>query len=328
MSRRYALLLGALAFAGCGDDKPAVPTFNKTVPSVEQRYHGRTLADWKSYDPEAPDELRTATAYALAALEKEPAESVPLLIELMEDKAPTVRLAAVIATGRLRPSSERLARMLVAYLPSKDEPLRRHARLAVGKLGASAVKPLTEALASDEVRVRWGAAAALATVGTAGAAAVPHLKTIAVEDENATVRRQALLTLPRLGPTGVDAGIAFLRSEEFSRREEAAAGLAGAGADAVEALHKLIQSPFEQGGELAALAAGILADIGPAARPAMGSLLQMLHEKGPSRFNAAEALIAIGEPAVAHLETMASGDNPDDDIAQIAKYALEKIRGN
>lgn len=324
MSRWRLLALSCcLLVAGCGADEPELPFMKKGVPELEFRYQGRSLADWRTLPAEAPAEERAAAAWAIAALEKEPAASLPVLLELLADPDPSVRLAAVVATGRLAPPSEEAARLVVAQLEAPQEALRRHARRALAQLGRVAQGPLYDALAHENPRVVWGALASLAAVGEAGSAVVERVARIARETPVPTVRRQALLALPRLGPAGVRHAIEALRAPDLARRAEAAAALAEAGAVVALPVAGLLEDDDE---ELAARAAGILADLGPGAGAAQDALFRALERAGPVRFNAAEALIGIGTPAVARLEALRG--SPDEGIAAIASYALERIRGD
>ena len=313
------LLLGTCV-TGCGESAPPLPTTTKTVPVVAQRYQHRDLQAWRVVGPEAPAEERAAQAYALAALETQPSRGTPILLALLADPDPSVQLAAIVAAGRLAPPSEALAGALAAFLGSDVEPLRRHARAATGRLGAVAVPVLRPALASDDVRLRWGAVASLAHAGAAGAALAGTVATLAAGDPDPTVRRQARLTLAQLGPAGAAACAAFLRGGDVASRSEAAAALAAAGPDAVPALTALLTDADEVA---AALAAGVLADHGPGAAPAVDALVKALAREGPVRFNAAEALMAVGEPARAAVEALR--EDPEPGIADIARMILARL---
>jgi HEAT repeat protein len=323
--RRAVVLLLACVFAasGCGDRQPEdMPFMKKPFPRLEFRYQGRTLAEWRDLAPDAPAEERAAAAWAIAELEKDPAASLPLLLELLTDPDPSVRLAAVVATGRLAPDSPQAARLVVRQLEAPQEPLRRHARRTLGQLGAVSIEPLGEALGHESPRVVWGALASLAGVGEAPAALIERVAKLERETPDASLRRQALLTLPRLGPAGVRHAVEAWRSDDVARRAEAGAGLARGGPGVALPVSALLSDGDEV---LAARAAGVLADLGPDARPALEALLGALERAGPVRFNAAEALIAIGAPAVPHLEERAK--SKDEGLASVARYALERLRG-
>lgn len=335
-----ALLWAGLALGGCGDE-PAMPDTSKTVPVVPQQYQRRTLDDWVGLPTDAPPEQKVSQAFALAALETEdPIRAAPILLRLLSDQAPSVRLAAVVAAGRLAPPSARLAEVLVGFLDDADEPLRRHARAAVGALGAVAVEPLGKAagihgltlvgaaLEERSERLRWAALTGLARIGAPAEGLAIGVATIATTyGLDTSVGRQAMLTLARLGPRGASLSARFLDGTTETRwRDAAAAALAHAGADGVRALLPVVAADDEVG---AAVAAGVIQEI--ALRDAMGettaeavrALVSALEREGPVRHNAMDALIAIGRPARDAVEARKA--SADADLQTILELILEGI---
>ncbi len=322
------LTLGAssLAIPGCGDGMPPSADTSKRVPVLPARYQRKDLATWLALPADAPAEQRAAQAWALAALETDPIRAAPRLLRLLQDDDPSVRISAVIAAGRLAPPSARLAVVLTELMGSDDEPLRRHAREAVGRLGAVALPPLSKALADSRVRVRWGALLALRSLHRAGEPAADAVAALAREDSEVVVRRQARFTLARLGPKGARACAAFLASEDASERDGAAAALVHSGKDGIGPLLGLIQGEAEVP---AAVAAGVLADLaratdlGPEAGMAALVLVKALAREGPVRFNATDALAGLGEGARPALEALET--NGSKDLKAIATMLLEGL---
>ncbi|MDF1702270.1 MAG: hypothetical protein P1V36_14045, partial [Planctomycetota bacterium] len=216
--------------------------------------------------------------------------------------------------------------VLARMLASDDEPLRRHAREALGALGAAALDPLRGALAAEALRVRWGALYALARIGRPAEPLAGLVAQRAREGEHEAERRQARFTLARLGGAGAEACAAFLGSEEAAERDEAAAALAFSGADGVPPLLRLIQGEDEVG---AAVAAGVLEDIarrgplGPQAAQAAAVLVGALDREGPVRFNAMDALTAMGAEARSAVEELSRTGSAD--LQQVAAVILEGI---
>lgn len=304
MRRRRAWLLVALAgVVGCGGE-PEMPDTSKTVPVVPEWYEHRDLDAWMGVTQDAPSEERVAQAFALASLEKDPIRAAPTLLRLLQDEDPSVQLAAVIAAGRLAPPSPRLATVLVGLLGSPREPLRRHARQALGAMGATAVPALGEALADERLRVRWGASSALAGIGQAGEGLAPRIDALARDADDETERRQARFTLARLGADGARRCAAYLAHEDPVVRREAERALAHSGPHGVRALLAVIQDGAEVP---AALAASVTQEIvlrgalGPHQDETVRVLVAALDREGPVRFAAADALTAIGAPAHAAL---------------------------
>ena len=318
---RTTLLLAALVCVpGCGPEGPTLPPTDKRVPTIELLYEGRTLVAWKAVPADAPAGERAAAAWALAALEMQPAESVGALLRLLRDEDPSVRLAAVVAAGRLALPSSEAAEVLVSYFGAPEEALRRHARQAAAQLGVHAVKPLTQALGHESKRVRWAALTALRRVGADAASSLGAVARLARTEQDPAVRRAALFALPRLGSDGVEAALFFLRSSELAVRHEAAASLAEAGAAVVGPVAGWLKDEDE---EVAAMAAGVLADLGKDAESALPQLVDALSRAGPVSANAAEALIGIGLPAVPALQELAASES--ESLSAIAAYCLEQI---
>ncbi|MDJ0520582.1 MAG: hypothetical protein QNJ90_00760 [Planctomycetota bacterium] len=317
-ARRLILALAPFLAACGGDPEPPMPTGTKTVPTVEEHYQRRDLVTWRALAGDLPREERIAQMWALGELETDPLESIDLLLERLGDADPSVQLAAVVTVGRLAPASPRVAERLVALFGGPEEALRRHARLAVANLGEAAVEPLRAALASETLRVRWGAVTAAGACGAACAPLVGELTRLARADEHASVRRQARFSLARLGPSGIDACVELMRGSESTDRAELATALARAGPGVVEPMARLLGDEDE---DLAARAAGVLVDLGTQALPALDALLDALKRAGPVRFNSAEALIAIGAPAIAKVKPLIESD--DEGLAGIARYIVE-----
>ncbi len=321
--KRGLLIIGVLLGAtACGDPEPEMPTNAKTMPMLQERYQRRSLTTWRSLAGALPVEERAARMWALSVLEWDKAPSVDLLLAGLDDPAPSVRLAAVIAVGRLAPRSPRAAERLVELFSAPEEPIRRHARLAVGKLGPAAADPLRAALKAERVSVRWAAVFAFRDMGLAGRSAVEDLARLATEDPNARVRRQALFSLARLGEPGIAASVRLWRKATSVQRAELAAALALAGPAVVQPMAALLTDEDE---DLAARAAGVLADFGPQALPVLEALLAALRRKGPVRFNAAEALLRMGPQALERVKPLT--ESADEGLAAIADYILDTAAG-
>ena len=323
MKRRHLLWTAAALLVGCGERQPPMPTGTKTVPTVVEQYQRRSLVSWRALAGPLTADERATQLWALSVLEKDPLASLDTLLARLEDEDASVRLAAIVAAGRLAPPSPRVAERLVAFFAAAEEPLRRHARLAVGQLGPVAVDPLRSLLANDSVRVRWAAIAALGDLGADAARAAGDLAPIALHDASASVRRQARFSLARLGRPGIEASIELMRKTGTTTdRAEIATALSLAGDAVVAPMATLLQDEDE---DLAARAAGVLVDLGPRSLPALDALLGALKRAGPVRFNAAEALLRIGPPAIERLEPLLHSD--DEGLAGIARYVIDTHAG-
>jgi len=311
---------GLLLLGGCGQAPPALPTSTKTVPVLAETYGGRALATWRALSTDVPAEERAAQAWALGVLEKDPLASLDVLLRLLRDPEASVRFAAIVAVGRLAPPSPEVAGELVSALKAPEEPLRRHARVALGHQGRAALSVLRAALGSDNVRVRWAAVWALGEIGLSAAAVVTDVRPLAATDASPLIRRQAGFSLARMGPKGIEACVALLRTAESVRRAELATALSRGGPGVVGPMAALLADPD---GDLAARAAGVLADLGPAAAPALDALVLALRRAGPVRFNAADALRQMGPAASDAVKPLVS--SPDEGLRAIAQSILDDV---
>jgi hypothetical protein len=193
------------------------------------------------------------------------------------------------------------------------------------------VRRLIEALSSDEWLEREKAAQALADMGRAGKAAVPHLVE-RLADEEWRVRKAAAMALSRMGPAtapAVPALIEALRDDEWQVRRPAAEALAAVGRAAEPAVPQLIEALRDEEWQVRKPAAAALAAIGRAAEPAVPHLIEALSdEEWHVRKPAAEALGAIGAAARDALPTLRQCLNdPEEQVQRAAADAIEKIAG-
>lgn len=138
-------------------------------------------------------EARAVAVRALGRLAREAA--LPALLPVLEDRAPTVRMALADALGLTR-TSDALA-PLVKLLGDKDKGVRTRAAAAIGSLGAAAgVKPLKRALGDHHLGVRLAALLALSLIDPVGSK--PQLRRVAGGEELLTALR-AGVALAKLG---------------------------------------------------------------------------------------------------------------------------------
>jgi HEAT repeat protein len=103
-------------------------------------------------------------------------ESLPLLVDALDDPDDKTRIYALWALGTLGDASARTA--IEKALASPDPGIRKTAAFALGELGDRAAAPALERLLDDPVAdVRWNAALGLARFGSD--AGVPVLETMA-----------------------------------------------------------------------------------------------------------------------------------------------------
>ncbi len=144
---------------------------------------------------EDPDpEVKAACAYALGNLRARSAlSSLSEILRNTREETAT-RIAAAVAMGQM--GREEGIGFLIKQLNSSEEKVRASAVDALRTVGRAAERLLIRAAENRDTLVRWGAVAALGTIG--GPRALPVLRQ-AVEDPNPSVRAAAVAALGDLG---------------------------------------------------------------------------------------------------------------------------------
>lgn len=128
--------------------------------------------------------------------------AVPALIELTKNPDPKIRMRAVDVLGDLGLRARSATPDLIALLQDTDEDTRAHAAESLGTISQNsteAVRPLADILATDESDfVRRNAALSLARLGIYAEEAIPELAD-AMRDGNHYVRGFAVHGLYRIG---------------------------------------------------------------------------------------------------------------------------------
>jgi len=177
---------------GLGSTPGFVQGMGRTDPSE--------LAELRKNLHAADTALRADNAYAIGFLNADAAEAAGDLAKLLDDKSPSVRLAAASALLRVKPANTRALDVLAKGLSSDNPGIRRQAARAAG-LAGPAVAPLAGklgALLSDSDHLlRRIALQALATLGPAAAGARQPV-TALLEERETTI--DAADALGRMGP--------------------------------------------------------------------------------------------------------------------------------
>jgi HEAT repeat protein len=274
--------------------------------------------------------LLTALAVCLGCLvacptaaAQQPKRSVTELIADLK-KGEKEQFAALAQLEALGAKAAEAAPALVDLLgTTKSEDVKLAAAIALGKIGPAAVEPLSKAISSKDADVRFYAVWGLAFVGPPARSATP-LVVKALSDSSPAVRRKAAYALGKIDPDPaavVEALVAALGDADDDVRVAVAAALPSLGKLAVPALVKRLKY---DDAKLRPLAAKVLGDIGPAAADAVPELKAILLNpmKGGGEA-AADALAAIGEPA---LETLVSATaNDDAAVRSLALRGLDKM---
>ncbi len=208
---------------------------------------------------------------------------------------------------------------------------------------AADVATLMKQLGDPDVDARRAAARAL---GEAGSDAKPAVRALmlALKDRDTFVRRFSAQALGQIGPDAWQAVPTLLAAMNDPRQEvqeAAVTALGKIGSSGVTALASVVRDP-NRDPEVRRKAAGALGQLGPAARPALPTLLEILRgpRRGPmmrrpdSSDVRVDVAIALGDIAKASdretisvLESMTDRKKQrDPTLRQSAQAALQKIR--
>jgi HEAT repeat protein len=194
-------------------------------------------------------------------------EAVPLLVELLGDSDPDVRIVAARALGTVGDAAA--APHLLACLAARRTVPSHQVAQALARLGVVAQPAAADALGHPDESVRAVAAEVLGMVGAAGATS--RVEAVLRDDPSLEVRVRAARTLGRLGTrTALDPLRAALsRTEPPALRAEAARALGELGtAVSTGALAALLGDPQYP---VAHQAARALLRLGPPGREALAS---------------------------------------------------------
>jgi HEAT repeat protein len=258
----------------------------------------------------------------------------------LSDIDPGPRLAAIeliLSAPADRLSDESLD-ALVSCVGAAQKTIQRRAidaLAAIAKSGdARIVERLRKALSSDDRRVRWGAAYALAQIGAGGFAMhVADALCEALSDDDGDIRWAAANLIVRLGreyPEEIRERLIVLGTDSDHNARKMALycirDLGIGGAELLAVLEHAIRD-LDVHVRLAALAVLTrLTDVSDAAAKLALSCLETDSDSGVRR----AAAVALGNPhtssprAAAALRT-AAADNADTSLARAARGALERL---
>lgn len=239
----------------------------------------------------ADERARAAAAEALGSAPPEHAEEAKAALRpLLDDRAASVRCAAIVSLGQLRDAAS--LEVILARFDDGDPTVRQVAMIAAGEIGdARAVDALARGLRRKQPEVRFQAVASLAMILREDA--VPRLADL-VDDDDAEVRAHLADALGSIeAPAAIPPLERLLEDADRRVRESAAIGLARCGSDAGadELVRLLIDRDrcFEAAWALGELKVARAAD--PLARLAAARFKPLAVKAA-----AAAALVRLGDP--------------------------------
>lgn len=272
----------------------------------------------------------------IAEIGEEAAAAVEPLAAIVTEGAVEDRVQAILALAEIGKPALPATPQLVAALESPDQSLQYVAAYALGKLRAAAGDAaLEKAVASDDQF--------LATIATWARARIhpddASLRGQAVErleaelaDEAPAMRQAAVDGLSGLADALDEAGRKKLAAQFAALLVDPvpAVGLAAGGAlirlgaDAVDALREQLATPAARNDAME-----ILAELGPAAKSALGEMITGLGDQDPVyRSDSAMAIAALGPEAVSAapaLEKLLADESTPPPVRYTAAYGLGRI---
>ena len=301
--------------------------------------------------------------YALIK-EKDPSETVPLLIEALANDHFAVRYHAAEAAGQLGPSAVDAVPALIETLRTGNDHLWLSSANALRQIGVAAIPSLIDALGNENSQVRSRAAFAITHFGSDGKQAVPRLiECQKIEDaeeltsfvsalgaigpaakaavsalipllahEHLVVRARAAISLGRiksLPETVIPALTERLNDSSDIVRYMAASALGEFGSLAVSAVPKLKDALEDESVmvRLDAAAALCRIDVERSEKPLAILIDALLDEDATTRRLAAHKLGIVGPTADRSLDALEQAtEDPDKLLRDAAIKAIERIR--
>lgn len=219
---------------------------------------------------------------------------VPAVTPSLRSSTPRVRIEACEILGHMGAAAAPAVPELLPLLVDADVMVVRAAATALGDVHSEArlcVPALSKLLASESVPVRIVATKALGEFGPEATSAVSALLPL-LKDSHAPVRAAAAGALGATRDGRVEvvgALIGLLSDENAAVTVKAANGLSQIGEAAVPALVRTLKDD-----NFRILAIEILGEIGPQARAAVPSLLELMTQSDTNAAVRHEAMIALG----------------------------------
>ncbi len=251
----------------------------------------------------------------LAKLEAKEGEDV--LIELLSDNDPLIKVAACEALGNLK--SKKAIEHIFPLLYDINFWVRTCACTALGEIGdKKALSQLLEKLQDESHWVRSAACEALGKIGDKQAA--EDLAYLSLYDESEIVREAAIKALTMIGDVVISPYLNALMSDDLNKKFKAMEVLVKEGKVVLYSLLSLLESPSAT---LKACVCEILGKIGD--ERAIEGLAKLFNDKDLNvRTAAVNALANIkSEKTCSYLLNLLS--SPDQKFADLAKEALIKL---
>ncbi len=261
------------------------------------------------------------------------------LVKALNDSDERVRRSAAYALGTFGPPGVGATEYLVKALKDDKPSVRQNAAWAVGKIGEGAkeaVGDLCELLSDKDTLVRRDAAGALGSMGKAGAKAGRPLIDLLKSESDDVVKKTALDSLAHIASPEQAGAVGdlepLLKDTDPEVRLGAAIVFARVGGDAATLALPVLQKALKESDpHTQELVTAALSNLGPAAKPAMYDLGDVLTNGKNSllvRRNAALAIAHIGAEAAPVVPALVEGlkRNQPLEVRQFSAEALAQMK--
>ncbi len=261
------------------------------------------------------------------------------LVKALNDSDERVRRSAAYALGTFGPPGVGATEYLVKALKDDKPSVRQNAAWAVGKIGEGAkeaVGDLCELLSDKDTLVRRDAAGALGSMGKAGAKAGRPLIDLLKSESDDVVKKTALDSLAHIASPEQAGAVGdlepLLKDTDPEVRMGAAIVFARVGGDAATLALPVLQKALKESDpHTQELVTAALSNLGPAAKPAMYDLGDVLTNGKNSllvRRNAALAIAHIGAEAAPVVPALVEGlkRNQPLEVRQFSAEALAQMK--
>lgn len=284
-------------------------------------------------------------------------EIVSALTVALEDKSELVRREAVLAVAKIGPDAKDAVPTLLTLLKSKrgNQLERIEVPLALSKIGPVSTDVIPALIRivedkNDNLLMRARAIVALGNIRPPAQDASTALLKIAKEDDLELLQIKAWEALVKIQPDNQEAVNALVEvakgkmGREFVVRQGVLTTGFNVDTDALitlveigetkKALPILINALGNEDRAIRASAATLLGKIGPAAKPAIPALLELLRSESPRGVDRLLKRLVIGvliqidptsEPVVSTMKDVEAND-PDPEMRKIARKFLERFQ--
>ena len=267
-------------------------------PSAESLLHAAFMVMLQDKDPRA----RIAALRGLGEMGAAPKAPVLAIMQLTQDRAPSVREAARSALAAIRSSARETIPVMTEKLQIKDVRTQEN---AIDYIASMAILPEAQP-------------------------AIPVIAQMLRENASFNVRQRAIMAFGNMGSSArpaVPALLKLLQDGNASTRGNAALALGGIGSSAAETIPALAKLLRDKESYPRVCAADALGNMGSAAVSTLTAVLQDKDAEWILRIHAAASLGKIGSVARIAVPALQQASRSDDyDIGRAANRALHKIK--